>query len=50
VEIYTLNKVAGASEMLLAIFAGTFCQYLEDLWSSTPYCENLVSDKWVTNW
>jgi len=30
-EIYTLNEVAGASEMVLAIFAGTCCHYLERL-------------------
>jgi hypothetical protein len=33
VEIYTLNEVAGASEMLLAIFGGTCCH----LWSSHSF-------------
>jgi len=30
-EIYTSNEIAGASEMLLTIFAGTCCHYLERL-------------------
>jgi len=30
-EIWKLNEAAGASEMLLAIFAGTCCHYLERL-------------------
>jgi len=31
VEIYTLNEIAGTSEMLLSISAGTCCYYLERL-------------------
>lgn len=30
-EIHTLNEIAGASEMMLAIFAGPCCHYLERL-------------------